>query len=374
MTTANFNDFKIFLISINYTMVSEINDYISGKTDDKIYYKCDNNHTRNFSTGGFINQKSRYNTKKIKYFCNDCKNDEYAEEEFKKYKKEIQELNKHEIIKYKNTKDLEYNCGNCGDVSHSSIKNLRKSIGYCQKCEYQTQINSFGDVEKMLEEYGVKLLRYENNKNVYIKCICGTEYKTTLIDIKRGKQCRENCKTRKFIDTCMKKYGVTNVMSVKEIFDKQQKNGYTAKNYIFPSNNTKVVLGYEPRCLDILLGIDRSNIFECYDEKQIFVTADENMIVFDYIYNDKKKMYYPDIMIIENDKNIKFIEVKSERYYFTDYKKNMAKMEYVSKQYNIELWVFNNKKLIQIEYFNKDGSKDKKCFGEFLKKNIELIN
>jgi len=53
------------------------------------------------------------------------------------------------------------------------------------------------EVKKIIEENGLKLIRYENNKNVYVVCSCGNkEYKATLFDIKKGKKCMKCRKER----------------------------------------------------------------------------------------------------------------------------------------------------------------------------------
>jgi hypothetical protein len=45
------------------------------------------------------------------------------------------------------------------------------------------------DIEKIIKEHDMELIRYENNKNVYVICSCGNrEHKATLFDIKKGKK------------------------------------------------------------------------------------------------------------------------------------------------------------------------------------------
>lgn len=53
------------------------------------------------------------------------------------------------------------------------------------------------EVKKIIEENGMKLVKYENNKNVYVICSCeNQEHKATLIDIKEGKKCMKCRKER----------------------------------------------------------------------------------------------------------------------------------------------------------------------------------
>ena len=52
------------------------------------------------------------------------------------------------------------------------------------------------EVEKIVSSFGLKLVRYNNNKEVFVICSCGNEdYKTTLSDIKKGKKCNK-CKNK----------------------------------------------------------------------------------------------------------------------------------------------------------------------------------
>lgn len=60
-----------------------------------------------------------------------------------------------------------------------------------------SKLKDLSEVEKIVSEHGMKLVKYENNKNVYVICSCGNEnYKTTTIDIKKGKKCMK-CKSKR---------------------------------------------------------------------------------------------------------------------------------------------------------------------------------
>ena len=60
-----------------------------------------------------------------------------------------------------------------------------------------SSLKDLEEVKKIIQENGMKLVKYENNKNVYVICSCGNEeHKATLMNIKRGKKCMKCRKER----------------------------------------------------------------------------------------------------------------------------------------------------------------------------------
>ena len=56
-------------------------------------------------------------------------------------------------------------------------------------------------LKKFLKNIIWKLIKYENNKNVFVICSCGNrEHKATLSDIKKGKKCME-CRSKRMMST-----------------------------------------------------------------------------------------------------------------------------------------------------------------------------
>ncbi len=100
---------------------------------------------------------------------------------------------------------------------------------------------------------------------------------------------------------------------------------------IFMSSNGEykwVVQGYEPFCIRDLL--------KDYEPADIIAGEGQNVPICPYIFNDKHKIWHPDIYI--KSKNI-IIEVKST-FTYTKYPKQMlAKMNHC--KYNCELWIYN---------------------------------
>jgi hypothetical protein len=135
--------------------------------------------------------------------------------------------------------------------------------------------------------------------------------------------------------TCLSKYGVENPQQVPEIADKQSKNSYKRKTYIFPSGNQITCQGYEPFALDKLIND------ELIDETDI-VTGVKNVPII--WYNDesfKKHCHYVDIFIPSQNR---MIEIKST---WTAEKKkdNIFLKQEAAKNlgYLYEIWVYNNK-------------------------------
>lgn len=71
-------------------------------------------------------------------------------------------------------------------------------------------------VIEIIEPFGFKLVKYEDNKNVYVICPCGNDdYKTRLSDIKKGKKCAK-CKSIR-----IKEKYTNNLFSPKDTIDEK---------------------------------------------------------------------------------------------------------------------------------------------------------
>lgn len=100
----------------------------------------------------------------------------------------------------------------------------------------------------------------------------------------------------------IERYGVANPSQVPEFHEKQVKNAFKSKTYIFPSGRTERVQGYEPKALDILQ--------RTYHENEIYVGQTKPPPTINYYTDDGEyHIYYPDIYI---PKDNLIIEVKSD--------------------------------------------------------------
>ena len=133
--------------------------------------------------------------------------------------------------------------------------------------------------------------------------------------------------------TSIKKYGTDHPMKSLEVFEKQQKNSFYFKDYTMPSGVTLRVQGYEDKAINELL--------KTYSENQLIISNKdifEKCGSFEYIHNDSKHRYYPDIYIPSENK---IIEVKSTRTYEVQKYKNLLKQNAViDKGFLFEFWIY----------------------------------
>ena len=99
----------------------------------------------------------------------------------------------------------------------------------------------------------------------------------------------------------IEKYGVSNPIQVPEIFEKQQQNMFKTKDYIWKSGDISKVQGYEHLVL-----MDLESLGYCFS--QVKTKPSEIPAIF-YTHNNKRKRYFPDIYLPEENK---IIEVKSK--------------------------------------------------------------
>jgi hypothetical protein len=131
--------------------------------------------------------------------------------------------------------------------------------------------------------------------------------------------------------TNLNKYGCHPSQTV-EVLNKIIHSSSSYKDYIMPSGEIRIIQGYEKFALDLLL-------LE-YTEEQI-KTDRKYVPHIKYTYNEKNKIYFPDIYIPH--KNL-IIEVKSDWIYNIELEKNKTKEKATFEAgYNYEVWKFDNK-------------------------------
>ena len=137
----------------------------------------------------------------------------------------------------------------------------------------------------------------------------------------------------KSVQTCLKKYNVNYPSQDPEISEKQQKNAFKTKSYIFPDGVIIQLQGYEPFLLDIL-------VKEGYTSNDI-ITSRKDVPEIWYINNDNKCRYYCDVYI---PKTNTIYEVKSKWTYEKDIERNKLKQQAcIDAGYNFKFNVFNYK-------------------------------
>jgi hypothetical protein len=228
--------------------------------------------------------------------------------------------------KYKNTMNEKYG------VDHYS-----KTPEYTEKYKI-TMVDRYG-VENPMYSVEIKQKMVQNSleKN-------GVEWSLSLPKIQEkikktweDRGFKRNSSTGEWLEntkeTSQLKYGTNHPMQNEEVFEKCMNNSRRFKEYKFPNGKVVKVQGYENLALDKLL--------ETHKEEDLIVGTKEIKSVIgriDYIFEEKNKIYHPDIYIISENK---VIEVKSTYTAKVDVEKNKAKRKSVlDKGMNFEFMIF----------------------------------
>ncbi len=282
-------------------------------------------------------------------WCEVCKKAQTEEKDTLGFADEVKELG-HTILAVTSGKFVRYRCGNCDRECTTTKQNFRRDsrTRFCVACQNEPRRLTYEDVCKVAEEHGMKLLtlahEYRTNKQkLRLLCVCGNDqYEAVLSDIRRGKHCKENCKTRKFEATCMERYAVRNVSQHPQIEAEMAKKRRTAKLYTFSSERTVFVEGYENLVLDFL----RSSIAD----EDIVVGAQEGVPSIPYIMDGKENRYTPDIYIKSTNT---LVEVKYLYYFDTQREKNILKFNAaLAHGYCLRLMMYDKRVHLREFYFS----------------------
>lgn len=193
------------------------------KKNNKVSFRCKNNHTTNLTIRVFINKKREEHViLNPEYLCTECYKDCKKELLFDEEKEKILENTGHTLIKIIDREEAYYNCGNCKSENNKCwLSNLHDNKGCCPKCQNKKFKNDIEDVRKRLNVFGVKLVKYIDCHNIDMICYCGSEFNGTLRSVERGRLCG-NCKIERAEETCLEKYGVKNPFQAKECKEKMK--------------------------------------------------------------------------------------------------------------------------------------------------------
>jgi hypothetical protein len=137
---------------------------------------------------------------------------------------------------------------------------------------------------------------------------------------------------QKIKDANIEKYGVEYPAQNIELQEKIQNNSKKYKKYKMPSGIIRNVQGYEPFALDDLI--------KRYSEEQI-KTRRKDVPRLEYIFENKKHYYFPDIYISNENK---IIEVKSNyTYNLSPDIRELKKNSCIINGYKFEFWIFDDK-------------------------------
>lgn len=209
-----YKNFQDFLNMNNFTIITTEQEFLDTKT---ITFSCEDNHVNEMKSTSFINKKSKFKDNP-KNMCVECYHFGENKNKFEYLKQEILENTGHTLLSLEKNKVI-YKCGNCNEEGKSNSHSLLKNKGNCPNCQNDKFKNSDGKVKTFLEEKGYKLISYENNKNINIKCKNDHQFNTSLNHIKNGRGCPD-CAGKRRENTVLEKYGTKNVFQSEKIKDK----------------------------------------------------------------------------------------------------------------------------------------------------------
>lgn len=281
---------------------------------------CDNTFVQKKNLQRHLNEK-RCKAKLI--------NDNYnINENFKEFKEEIVKL-KQEHIDYNNK------------YTYENTKLKQENI------KLQQEVQIYTDVNIKLKEEQQKNIEETTKLKQIIQELHKKYNNFTEEEIKEHIEQSDITLKDKLIDIYIKINGKVkdklNIVklktSINKLVEKMFKSyNFTYKRYIMPSGKLVNYQGYENMALDELL--------KQYNEDEI-ISIRQSVPSIQYIQNNKKHYYYPDIFI---PKDNLIIEVKSTYTYKLHLIKNILKALSVRKNgYKFEFWIYDkNKKKIVI--------------------------
>jgi hypothetical protein len=211
-------------------------------------------------------------------------------------------------------------------LQNEEIKNQTKRTNlekYGVVCTMSSEMSKEKAKETCLKKYGVEHSSKseevkEKSKKTNLERY-GVEYSSQYEGFKE-----------KVKSSNLKKYGVEHPSQNQEYMERIQKNAKKYKKYIMPSGAIRLVQGYEPFALDILV--------KEFTEDQI-VTERSQIPRISYMVKDKQKYYFPDIFLPHLHK---IIEVKSTWTYKCKLDNVFVKEKATKElEYDYEFWVFD---------------------------------
>lgn len=213
---------------------------------------CEKNHTLMFVCSSFVNEKSRFKKrlliKKNTTFCSKCNS---LNDTFDRYNDKIKEIG-HILLEVFPERKCRYQCGSCDEIHMTIISNLVKNKGSCPNCRNEKFKYTIERVREIANGMGMKLLstKYESNSSkLLLICKCGKEYQSRLKELLRGKHCM-NCKTEKYVETCIERYGVINTFQVEEFKEKSRQTNLERYGVEYPQQSKEINLKTQETCLE----------------------------------------------------------------------------------------------------------------------------
>lgn len=349
-----------FLAPHNYSFLMTKEEYI-GSDKKTLPIQCPENHVFTMTFDSFRNKRLIYTKKALdmKSFCSTCSLSDQKVNAEDDQKERIEKKTGHKVLQIdRTTRKVIYECGKCGQKNSSYTTNLLgHNKGRCGKCEQDHNKLDFDDLKRRVEAMGVQLLtkkeEYVNNKMLLsLICACGNPDQKKLSDIIKGKGCKEFCKTKKMVDTCQDRYGVSNPSQDPKIFAKIQSSLYRKKEFTFPITGRKVYLmGYEPQAITYLLAQEKDKYLQRKIEEDDILTG-EDIPTFKY----EGHVYHPDLFVKED----MILEVKGDWTFHRDKEVNTKKFKAVIRDgYKLRvILMYENGEVQEDLLFEKESDVD----------------
>lgn len=215
----------------------------------------------------------------------------------------------------------------CSSIYHNNDEVIKEKMNISRKKTFsgktieEKQKTDFLKKQTSLKRYGVDhFMKLEENRHKYSVLM----KENSEIRIKRNK------------DTLHKKYGenIENISQVPEVKNKKRYDALFRNHELILDNGRKIKMqGYGILVFKMLL--------EKYKEDDILVEKEIKPIQYTDL-NGRTRMYFPDILILSENK---IIEVKAEYWYHRTYENNHKKAQSaIDNGFNFEFWVLNKNK------------------------------
>jgi hypothetical protein len=230
---------------------------------------------------------------------------------------------------------VKFRCS-CGTETTKKFEMLNLyRLPYCGEC-------SLKEKEKRKKATNIKKYGFSNSAAHpdIIKKIKERQLELYGDHPKRTKEVHE-----KWVETCIQRYG-GHPNQNREVQAKAEFKGHHYKEYKFPSGKIIKVQGYENLALDTLI--------TQFKEEDI-VVGKAYVPTIEYVINEKRHVYFPDIYIPSENK---IIEVKSEWSLKYPTHVDEKAQATVLDGYTYEIWVYNgNRKMTRKIAYTFDGEK-----------------
>ena len=213
--------------------------------DNIVKYVCESGHENILKRSTFANKRK---TTSVDDFCAKCFI-ETDEEMIEKYNQKLENKNGHKVIQITNRdkREVLFICGNCEQEGKSNQPSLEKNIGYCKKCEHDSNKKDTNKIIEIIQKLQMKLdpnypfeYKNRNTKNIYVICRCGDKYVTSGQILDRGSNCKK-CMPTKVKETVQEKYHVDNVFQLEEVKEKIKGTNKEKLGVEYPQQSETVV-------------------------------------------------------------------------------------------------------------------------------------